>query len=91
MSDESDVHTNRRIDFFVLSIFPFGLFNGAQQSFGFRHSHTFSHLGCSLLLLGNYPFVFANGAVVELDEALGYLEEILVWFIRPKFDVEVER
>ena len=90
MAHKSNVDADWWIDLFILCVFPFGLFDRTQQSFSFGHCHALGHLGSSLLFLGNYSFVFADGTVVQLDKALRNLEEILVRLVWSKLDVKVE-
>lgn len=44
-----------------------------------------------LLFLGQDSLVFAKATVVEIDETLGYLEEVLVWLIWCKINLEIKR
>jgi len=43
-----------------------------------------------LLFLGEDSLVFAMATVVNLDETLGYLEEVLVWLIWCKINLEIK-
>jgi hypothetical protein len=44
-----------------------------------------------LLFLGEDSLVFAEATVVEVDETLGYLEEVLIGLIWCKINLEIKR
>jgi hypothetical protein len=44
-----------------------------------------------LLFLGKDSLVFAKATVVKIDKTLGYLEEVLVWLIWCKINLEIKR
>ena len=91
MANHPHVVADGWVNILIQCILILSLFDGPQKRFGFGHGLALVQLCLSLLFLSDDPLVLAVSTVVESDEALSYLEEVLIWLIRAEVSNEVER
>lgn len=90
VAHQANTVANWRVYLLNHRVFELGPLHAPQQGLSFGHGLGLRRLrsSCSLLLLRNNPLVFAESSVVHLDEALSYLEEVLVWQLGSEFNLE---
>ena len=90
MPNHPHIIAHRRVNILAHRVLVLRLLDRSEQGLGLGHARGLGRLGKLLLLLSDNPLVLAGTSIVQLHEALGHLEEVLVWLVRGEFNIKNE-